>query len=272
MSIPDLYQKGKVVVVTGARRGLGKAMALAFAEAGADIAISDMVAEDGLLEATGKQAEAFGRHVLTMQTDVTKKRQVIEMVGKTVERFGRIDVLINNAGSSGGKNVLEIEEADWDLVINTSLKGTLFCSQAVSKIMMAQKSGSIINLSSVGAFLKGSGPYAVAKKAIVSVTQGFAALLGPYGVRVNAIAPGAIRTDMTRVFWGDPTMLTYYNGFIPLGRLGEPEDIAHIALFLASDASRYITGATIMADGGSLPVSLPPGRPNQSSPQPSGRA
>jgi len=258
MKIPDLLQRDKVVVITGGRRGLGKAMALAFAEAGADIAISDIIANDGLLEATGKEIRSLGRRALTLKTDVTKKTQVVRMVDKVMDEFGRIDVLINNAGVTGGGSVVDIEEDDWDRVIDTTLKGTLFCSQAVGKVMITQKMGNIINLASVGAYLKGGAPYAIAKKSILSITQGFASLLGPYNIRVNAMAPGAIRTDMTRGFWENPEILEDYVSEIPLGRFGEPEDVAHVALFLASDASRYITGVTILIDGGMLPANLPP--------------
>jgi len=257
MSIPDLYQKGKVVVVTGARRGLGREMALKFAEAGADIVISDVVADNELKNVAG-EVKKLGRRALALEADVTKKAHVDRMIGQAHQEFGRIDVLINNAGIAGGKNVMDIDETDWDRVMDTNLKGTLFCSQTAGKIMMQQKSGNIINISSVGAYLKGSAPYAISKKSIVSITQGFAALLGKYNVRVNAIAPGATKTDMTRRFWEDPRMLAHYTSEIPLGRLGEPADIANVALFLASDAAAYITAATILVDGGILPANLPP--------------
>jgi len=257
LNIPDLRQDGKVVLITGGRRGLGKAMGLAFAEAGADVAISDIMDDDSELENAAGEIRALGRRALTMQTDVAKKAQVDEMAGRVVDEFGRIDVLINNAGIVAGGTLLELAEDDWDRVIDTSLKGTYLCSQAVGKVMIKQKGGNIINMASVGSYLKGASPYAIAKKGIVSITQGLAHLLGPYNIRVNAMAPGAIRTEMTRLIWDTPEILDAYVSETPLRRIGEPEDVAHVALFLASDASRYVTGATIMVDGGILPASVP---------------
>lgn len=257
MGIPDLYQKDKVVVITGGRRGLGRAMALAFAEAGADIAVSDMVVDDGALEATAREIQAFGRRALTLPVDVTKKAQVEDMVKRVLDEFGRIDVLINNAGISGRTRLLDLGEDEWDAVIDTSLKGTFLCSQVASKAMIERESGIIINMASVGSYLKGTSPYAIAKKGIVSITQGLAHLLGPHNIRVNAMALGAIRTDMTRVIWETPDILEAYISETPLGRIGEPEDVAHVALFLASDASRYVNGAIIMVDGGILPAGVP---------------
>ncbi|MDD5189930.1 MAG: SDR family NAD(P)-dependent oxidoreductase [Dehalococcoidales bacterium] len=258
MAVPDLLQKDKVVVVTGARRGLGKAMALAFAEAGADIVVSDFVAADGEMAAVVDEVKKLGRRAIAVETDVTKQVQVEELMARAVKEFGKIDVLINNAGTGGAASVMNITEAEWDRVMDTNLKGTLFCSQAAGKTMMLQKSGNIINIASVGAYLKGTSPYAISKKSILSITQGFAAILGPYKVRVNAIAPGAVKTDMTRMFWENPKMLEHYVSEIPLGRMGEVRDIADVALFLASDAAKYVTGTSILVDGGILPANLPP--------------
>ncbi len=258
MAVPDLHQTGKVVVITGARRGLGKDMALAFAEAGADIVVSDAIMTDGELEKTAAEVRKTGRRSLALEADVTKKIAVDQMIDKAFKEFGKIDVVINNAGTGGSKNVMDTDEGEWDRVMNTNLKGTLLCSQAAGRIMMQQRNGNIINIASVGAFLKGASPYAVSKKSIISITQGFAALLGLYNIRVNAIAPGAIKTDMTRMFWENPKMLEHYVSEIPLGRMGQPQDISNVALFLASEASSYITATTILVDGGILPANLPP--------------
>jgi len=258
LAVPDLHQTGKVVVITGARRGLGKDMALAFAEAGADIVVSDAIMTDGELEKTAAEVRKTGRRSLSLEADVTKKIAVDQMIEKAFKTFGKIDVLINNAGTGGSKNVMDIDEGEWDRVMNTNLKGTLLCSQAAGRIMIQQRNGNIINIASVGAFLKGASPYAVSKKSIISITQGFAALLGPYNIRVNAIAPGAIKTDMTRMFWENPKMLEHYVSEIPLGRMGQPQDISNVALFLASEVSSYITATTILVDGGILPANLPP--------------
>ena len=177
MPIPSMDQTGKVIVVTGARRGLGRQFALTFAEAGADAAISDMEAGDGLLEQTADEIRAFGRRAITVQTDVTSKAQVDEMVARVLDEFGRIDVLINNAGIAHRANILDISEEEWDLMIGTHMKGTLFCTQAVSKTMIEQGSGAIVNLASIGAKMKGVIPYAIAKRGIVQMTQGFGELL-----------------------------------------------------------------------------------------------
>ena len=173
MAIPSMTQEGKIVVVTGARRGLGRRMALTFAEAGADAAISDMEANDGLLERTADEIRAFGRRAITVQTDVTSKAQVDEMVARVLDEFGRVDILINNAGIAHSANILDISEEEWDLMIGTHMKGTLFCTQAVSKTMIEQGSGAIVNLASIGAKMKGVSPYAIAKRGIVQMTQGF---------------------------------------------------------------------------------------------------
>ena len=257
MAIPSLSQEGKVVVVTGARRGLGRQFALTFAEAGADAAISDMEANDGLLERTADEIRAFGRRAITAQTDVTSKAQVDEMVARVLDEFGRIDVLINNAGIAHGANILEISEEEWDLMLGTHMKGTLFCTQAVSKTMIEQGSGAIVNLASIGAKMKGTIPYAIAKRGIAQMTQGFGELLGPHGIRVNAMAPGTIQTDMTRRQWEPPGALEKTLDTIPLGRLGQPEDIANLALFLCSDAASFINGALITIDGGATPLPFP---------------
>ena len=257
MAIPSMTQEGKVVVVTGARRGLGRQFALTFAEAGADAAISDMEANDGLLERTADEIRAFGRRAITAQTDVTSKAQVDEMVARVLDEYGRIDVLINNAGIAHSANILDISEEEWDLMMGTHMKGTLFCTQAVSKAMIEQGSGAIVNLASIGVKMKGVVPYGIAKMGIVLMSQGFGELLGRHGIRVNAMAPGIIQTDMTRRQWETPKALEATLDTIPLGRMGQPEDIANLALFLCSDAASYINGALITIDGGVTPIPFP---------------
>lgn len=257
MSIPTLSQDGKVAVVTGARRGLGKAMALAFAEAGADVAVSDVVADDGELEATAEAIRGHGRRALATRTDVTDKTQVEAMAGQVMDEFGRIDVLINNAGVAGGGTLLQFDEEEFDRVYGATVKGTLQCTKAVGEVMMRQRSGCIINLSSMGAYLnKGTNAYGMAKISIVAVTKSLAWDLGRFGVRVNAIAPGVIDTDMTKPMLVHPEIVEFYEKATPLGRIGQPDDIAHVALFLASDAARFMTGQTLLTDGGITPLDL----------------
>jgi NAD(P)-dependent dehydrogenase (short-subunit alcohol dehydrogenase family) len=259
MTIPDLKQEDKVVVITGSRRGIGKSMAFAFAEAGADLVISDYIVEDGMLDALAKEIrDKYGRTVLTSQTDVTKMKQVETMVHNTLEELGRIDVLINNAGIVGNAPLLiDFNEKDFELVFNVAIKGSLRCAKAVSKTMIKQNSGVIINMSSIGAYINFQSAYSLAKSTLIKITRGLATQLGPFNIRVNAIAPGVIKTDMTKLIFENPQAQQFYIDRTPLGRTGEPEDIAHVALFLASDASRYLTGQTILVDGGLGPMELP---------------
>ncbi|MHA1913100.1 MAG: SDR family NAD(P)-dependent oxidoreductase [Promethearchaeota archaeon] len=259
MTNPDLRHEDKVVVITGSRRGLGKAMALAFAEAGANIVISDYVVDDGALDALAKEIrDKFGRTVLTSQTDVTNMDQIERMVHNALNELGRIDVLINNAGIVGNVPLLiNFNEKDFDLVFDVAIKGSLRCVKAVSKIMIRQNSGCIINMSSVGAYINFQSAYSLAKSNLIKITRGLATQLGPFNIRVNAIAPGVIKTDMTKPIFDIPQMTQFYVDRTPLGRTGVPEDIAYVGLFLASDAARYITGQTILVDGGIGPMELP---------------
>lgn len=259
MTLPSLSQKGKVAIVTGSRRGLGKAMALAFAEAGADVAISDVVSDDGLLEATAEEIRKLGRRVVVTHTDVTDKSQVEAMVKKVIDEFDRIDILVNNAGIASGVPLHHAfgEGDNFYEVFDITVRGTAFCSVAVVPTMKAQESGCIINLSSMGAFLnRGANAYSLAKTAIIDITMGMATEYGPHNIRVNAIAPGVIRSDMTAPMLAFPEIAEYYEKMTPLKRLGEPEDIASAALLLASDAARFITGQTILVDGGIIPIDL----------------
>ncbi|MHA2184001.1 MAG: SDR family NAD(P)-dependent oxidoreductase [Promethearchaeota archaeon] len=259
MVIPNLRQEDKVVVITGSRRGIGKAMALAFAEAGADIVISDYIIEDGALETLARQIkDKFGRTVLTSQTDVTKTEQVEQMVHNSLKELGKIDVLINNAGIVGNAPLLvDFDEKAFELVFNVAIKGSLRCVKAVSKAMIRQNSGCIINMSSVGAYINFQSAYSLAKSNLIKITRGLATQLGPYNIRVNAIAPGVIETDMTKLIFDSPQIQQFYVDRTPLGRTGVPEDIAYVGLFLASEAARYITGQTILVDGGVGPMELP---------------
>ena len=194
MTIPDLRQENKVVVITGSRRGIGKAMALAFAEAGADVVISDYIVEDGKLEELAKQIrDQFGRKVLTSQTDVTNMDQVERMVNSALDELGRIDILINNAGIVGTAPLLiDFNEKDFELVFNVAIKGSLRCAKVVSKAMIKQNSGVIINMSSVGAYINFQSAYSLAKSTMIKITRGLATQLGPFNIRVNALAPGVI--------------------------------------------------------------------------------
>jgi NAD(P)-dependent dehydrogenase (short-subunit alcohol dehydrogenase family) len=243
---------GKVALVTGGKKGLGKAMALGFAEAGANVAVCSRGVDDGELDATRSEICQLGRRSMAIQADVTLKTDVDRMVEQVVREFGTIDILVNNAGQLILKPTLEVSEQDWDAVHATHLKGTLFCSQAAGKVMVKNRRGSIINVSSVCGIrpLSEPGGYDTAKAALIMFTTSLAMELAPHNIRVNAIAPGVMRTTQNVRIYGDPEVLRIFEDAIPLGRMGRPEEIASVALFLASEASSYMTGSTVLVDGG----------------------
>jgi len=253
MSLPSLSLEGKTAIVTGGRRGIGKAIALVFAEAGANVAVADAVVDDGQLEVVAKEIQGLGQRSLAVQVNTTRKADVDNMVEKTVNELGSVDILANVAGISTRVSPMEISEEEWDRVMDIDLKGCLFCAQAAGKRMIEQgRGGNIINMSSmvgIKAFTKRAG-YGSAKIGLIMLTKQLAMELGPYGIRVNAIAPGHIRTEMTKDRWGDPRMARQSEAEVPLGRWGEPSDVANTALYLASEVSSYISGVTIPVDGG----------------------
>jgi len=244
----------KVAIVTGGKRGIGRAIALAFAEAGADVAVCGRVIEDGELEATAQEIQRLGQRSLAIQADVSRKADMDNLVQRVMDEFGTIDILVNNAGIMIRAPLLDMPEDDWDKIINVHLKGCYLCSQAVGRIMTKQKRGNIINIAS-GAAIKANitrGAYGAAKAGMLMLTRVLALEVGSYNVRVNAIAPGLIKTEFSRHVWGNPEALKQFLSRRPiaLGRAGEPSDIVGAALFLASDASSYMTGQTIVIDGG----------------------
>jgi NAD(P)-dependent dehydrogenase (short-subunit alcohol dehydrogenase family) len=250
--------KNKSAIVTGGRRGIGRAIALALAAAGADVAVCDIVTEDGLLEKTKEDLNKAGSRSLARQVDVSARRDVEEMARCVVDTYGKIDVLVNCAGVwIPGDTLVECSDQHWDKVIDTNLKGTYLCCQAVGKIMMKQKSGSIINLSSQVGLTPGAGvgAYSISKAGIIMLTRQLALELAPYHIRANAIAPGIVKTDFNAAFWKDSAVEKQASGTVPLGRLAEPEDIAGCAVFLASDGADYITGEVIAINGGWQPTS-----------------
>jgi len=254
MSLPDFSLEGKVAVITGARRGLGKAIALGFAEAGADVIVCDIVVEDGRLEAVAEEIRKFGRRSLASQTDITSKADVDELIQRVVDEFGKIDILVNSAVATVRSKMLELSEEGWDKVMDTCVKGYFLPSQAAARKMVEQKSGNIINVDSTESIKAAAGSiaYTVAMGARDMLTETMAIELGKYNIRVNAIAPHMMKTEMTEMWWKDPEILKPWLEQIPLGRIGEPEDVVGAALFLASDASSWVTGHTLAVDGGYL--------------------
>jgi len=247
--------EGKVALVTGASKGIGRAIALTFAGAGAQIAACSRGSVAGQLESVAAEIENCGPASLAIQADTGKKEDVDRMVKTTFERFGRIDILVNNAGILIRSSLLSITESDWDKIMAVDLKGYFLCAQAVGRIMRDQAGGNIINISTQHAFKAMGdefGPYGVAKAGVVMMTRYLAKELGDCGVRVNGIAPGITRTDFSKKTWSDPEVLKKVEAGLPLKRMAEVDEIADAALFLASDASRYVTGQTIQMEGGSL--------------------
>jgi NAD(P)-dependent dehydrogenase (short-subunit alcohol dehydrogenase family) len=248
--LPSFGLGDKVVLVTGAARGIGRSLALACAAAGADIAL-------GLRqEATGKalaaEIEAMGRKVVPLQLDLTKMDQIGRAVGQALDRFGRIDVLVNNVGVGPENPAEKVTEEDFDFTINANLKGTFFTTQAVGRSMIARRTGRIINISSQAGSvaLQGESIYCMTKAAINHLTRCLALEWAPYGINVNSVAPTFISTDGTAPALSDPEFKRRTLAHIPLGRIGEPSDVAGAVVFLASPASSLITGTNILVDGG----------------------
>jgi len=243
-----MHLKDKVSVVTGGARGIGREIALLFARNGSDIALLDVNAD--ALEATRKEIESIGRSCLVSVVDVTKGAEVDIFVQKTLDKFKKIDILVNNAGITRDGLLVRMSEADWDAVLGVNLKGAFNCTRAVSKIMMKQRDGRIVNMASIIGIMGNAGQanYAASKGGLIAFTKTVAKELASRNVRANAIAPGFIQTDMTAKLTEEvkSEMLKH----IPLGKLGTPADVANLALFLASDDSAYITGQVVQVDGG----------------------
>ncbi len=245
--------KNKTAIVTGARRGIGRAIALILAEAGADVVICDIIAGDGLLDKLAQRIQSLGRRSLMLQTDISNKPDVQRMAGITRDSFGKIDILVNCAGVwIPGQTLLECTEENWDKVIDTNLKGTHFCCQAVGAAMVSQKNGCIVNISSqVGLTAgTGTGAYSISKAGIIMLTKQLSLELAIHNIRVNCIAPGIVKTEFNRQFWKETEVEKSTASMVPLQRLAEVEDIAKAALFLASDDSSYITGEVLAVNGG----------------------
>lgn len=241
--------EGKVALVTGASRGIGKAIALLLAENGADVAVN-FAGSTAAAEAVAAEIEKMGRKAILVQGDVSQTEVCAEMVDKVVKELGRIDILVNNAGITRDTLLLRMKEEDWDAVLNTNLKGVFNCTKEAVKYMAKQRSGAIVNISSVVALMGNAGQanYAAAKAGILGFTRSVAKEMAARGIRVNAVTPGFIKTDMTSVL--SEKVVAAMEASIPLARLGEPEDIAKAVLFLVSDNAAYITGQTLHVDGG----------------------
>ena len=242
--------EGKVALVTAAARGIGNACALALARAGADVVLGLRRKESGA-ELAG-QIESMGRRALCVQMDMTKMVEIRDAVREAKDRLGRIDILVNNAGGGAPAPAEQVAEADFDQTIAVNLKGTFFASQAVGALMIAQRAGAIVNICSQAGFvaLPTESVYCMTKAAIAHLTKCLALEWAPYHVRVNAVAPTFIETPGTRRWLDDPAFRASVVNRIPLGRVGDPAEVAAPVVFLASPAASLITGATLMIDGG----------------------
>ena len=238
-----------MALVTGGSRGIGRAIALKLAENGADVAIN-YAGNTAAAEEVKAAIEQMGRKALLIQCSVADTDGVQAMVNQVVKELGRLDILVNNAGITRDGLLMRMKEADWDDVMNTNLKGVYNCSKAVMRTMMKQKSGRIVNMASVVGEMGNAGQanYAAAKAGVIGFTKSLAKEVASRGITVNAIAPGFIATDMTSVLSDDQKAEMART--IPLGRAGQPEDVANAVLFLASEGAAYITGQVLNVDGG----------------------
>lgn len=247
--------KDKVAIITGARGGMGKSHALTLAKAGAKVVVSDISKED--CQKVVKEIEKEKGEALAVKCDVTKKEEVDNMVKVAVDKWGKVDILVNNAGICQFKPFLELSEEEWSRTIDINLKGYFLCAQAAAKEMVKKKSGVIINIASVAMGQQGIGfpnivHYCASKGGIVGMTEALAVELAHYNIRVNAISPGMIETPMIDSVKQDPKMMEAMLARVPMHRVGKPEEVSNLVLFLASDASSYITGSTVIIDGGWL--------------------
>ena len=272
--IPKEYNlEGKVAIVTGGGRGIGKAISLVLAEAGADLVVAARTVEQ--IEGTAKEIRELGQHALAISTDVTKADEVERMVKKTISEFGKIDILVNDAGTGYAKQLVPlpgiklsgwegvrdpntpISEDEWHLIMNTNLTSIFLCSRAVGSYMIEQRRGKVINISSVNAEM--GLPYYISyntsKAAVNMFTRCLALEWAPFNINVNAIGPGDFPTPLTARAHNDPQLREQMLRCIPMGRVGDVRDLGLLAVYLASDASNYMTGQTLYLDGGELALS-----------------
>lgn len=241
--------EGKIALITGASRGIGKAVAIELAKQGADVIIN-YNGNHARAEEVVKEVEQLGRKAISIQCNVSDAASVTNMIKTSIDTFGRVDILVNNAGITRDNLIMRMKEEDWDAVINTNLKGVFNTTKAVTRQMMKQRSGRIINIASVVGVMgnPGQANYVAAKAGVIGLTKSTARELSSRNITVNAVAPGFITTDMTDQLAGDvkEEMLKQ----IPLSRFGEPEDVAKVVKFLASNDSKYMTGQVLHVDGG----------------------
>jgi len=247
----DFSLEGKVALVTGGSRGIGKAAALGLARAGADVVVASRKLPD--LEKVAEEIRGLGRKSLAVEAHVARIEQINSLVSKVKEEFGRIDILVNNAGTNPTMDqALDIEERAWDSIINLNLKGLFFLSQAVARVMKEQGGGKIINIASTGGITPDILPvYSISKAGVIMASKVMAQQWAQYNIRVNTVAPGLTKTQFSQALWSNPDILQGAMGRTPMQRIAEPEEIVGAIIYLASDASSYVTGQVLAVDGGS---------------------
>jgi methylmalonyl-CoA mutase cobalamin-binding domain/chain len=240
--------KGKIAIVTGASRGLGKAMAIGLAQAGVKVIVTDVLDTTKTVE----ELKKYTHEVLGLKVDVASQSDIQSMVQQIIKRFGRIDILVNNAGILRTGDAEKLKKEDWDKVIQINLTGEFLCAQAVGAQMIKQKSGSIINIASIAGLggYASSAPYSASKAGVILMTKTLAVEWGKYNVRVNAICPGVFATDMTTDYLQDKQFKEMIKSRVPLGRHANPDELVGTVIYLASEASEYVTGHALIIDGG----------------------
>jgi dehydrogenase/reductase SDR family member 4 len=246
----DVLLKGKVALVTGASRGIGKAIALEMAKSGADVVIASRKLAD--LEKVADEIRALGRKSLAVAAHIGRMDEITSLVNKAKAEFGRIDILVNNAATNPTMEpAIDASERAWDSLMNLNLKGLFFLSQAVARVMREHGGGVIINISSAAGVTPDILPiYSISKAAVNMATRVMAKEWAQFGVRANTISPGETKTAFSEALWGNPEILKHILDRTPLKRIAEPEEMAHAAVFLASDKSAFITGQNLIVDGG----------------------
>jgi gluconate 5-dehydrogenase len=241
---------GRVAIVTGASRGLGQYFGRALAKAGADLVITSRTLAS--LDEFAQEIESLGRKALAVQMDVLSEKDIEKMVQKTVAEYGKIDILVNNAGLNIRSPAADFSWQDWDTVLQTNLKGNFFCAQAVGKEMIKRKYGRIINMGSCTCVfgMEGIAPYCASRGGVLMMTRALAAEWGKYGITANVLAPGWFKTAQNAALYENAEWIKNVKSRIPLGRPGQPDDLDGTVIFLASDASAYVTGQIILVDGG----------------------
>ena len=257
MSSNPFSLAGKVAIVTGAGRGIGRVLALGLADAGADVVIADILAREG--EDVAQEVRKKGKDSIFIKVDLCRKTEIEDMISETVKHFGVIDILINNAAVNIFSPAEEFSLDDWNKVLSLNLTGVFLCAQAVGKVMIGQNRGKIVNVASVGGMTgtyRNAVAYDSSKAGVINMTRSLAVEWGKYHINVNAIAPGMIATDLTRKRLEDKDFYDYYVERVPLGKIGQPDDLVGPVVFLCSGASDWLTGQTMVLDGGQTLLDL----------------